>query len=69
MSFEDYFDYWIAKKVANLLKEGYTFEQVKKLMNMIYSDFFDLLGENYLVYLIKGKFETTLELFERVENE
>lgn len=67
MSFEDYFDYWIAKKVVDLLKDGYTFEQVKKLMDMTYSDFFDLLGENYLLYLIKGKFETTLELFERVE--
>ena len=69
MTFEQGFDFWIAKKFNDLLGEGYTFEQAKKLMEMLYGEFYDLIDDKILVYWIKRKFETTINLFERVENE
>ena len=63
MSFEKLFDYWLAKKIDYLFKSGYNIEQVKVLMNMLYSDFYEVVGDNELLDIIRKKIQRTVEIF------
>ena len=63
MSFENLFDFWIANKVLFLYNEGYTLCQAKKLMQLMYSDFCDIVDDKNVLQEIKNKIELTLELF------
>ena len=63
MTFENLFDFWIANKVLFLYNEGYTLGQAKKLMQLMYSDFCDIVDDKNVLQEIKSKIELTLELF------
>ena len=63
MTFEEKFDFWIAKKVLFLYNEGYTLCQINKLMQLMYSDFCDIIDDKNVLQEIKSKIELTLGLF------
>lgn len=63
MSFEQMFDYWLACKVNELIVQGYDSEQVKVWMNMLYSDFLDIIDNDLILLDIKKKIQRTVEIF------
>lgn len=60
---ERLFDYWLAKKVLNLLNEGYSLEQTKIALNLIFSDISDCIDDKNILNLIKDKMNRTIEIF------
>ena len=63
MTFEELFDLWLAKRVCNLFKSGYNVEQVKIWMNLLYSDFCDIIDNEEVLNEVKNKIIRTVEIF------
>ena len=63
LTFEESFDFWLAKKVDSFLKEGYNIEQTSMMLNLLYSDFNDCIDDKYIMSIISQKIKRTLEIF------
>ena len=68
MTFEEGFDFWLAKKVVFLLNKGFTISQAKTMLELLYSDFSDCIDDENVLECIKKKMERTLEIFIMGEN-
>lgn len=60
---DELFDFWLAKKVDNFLKEGFDIEQTKTMLNLLYSDLSDCIDDKNIVNCIKRKMVRTVEIF------
>ena len=60
---DELFDFWLAKKVDNFLKEGFDIEQTKTMLNLLYSDLSDCIDDENIVNCIKRKMVRTVEIF------
>ena len=63
MTFEENFNFWLAKKVVYFLEKGYTIEQIKVFFDIIYFDFKECIDDNVLLNEIKEKMVRTIEVF------
>ena len=68
MTFEERFDFWLAKKVAFLLNRGFSISQAKTMLELLYSDFSDCIDDENVLESIQKKIERTLQIFTMGEN-